>query len=1145
MFRKFILIIILSLICNRLIAQSLSNIHIKEIIWNSDTLVIDSLSIVPNSIFIYDDNDKLIDDSLYISNYEDAYIIKKKGLYINNIKLKYRVIPFPIFKTEFNKDYSIIRERANKPINTYRYTLQKKKGLLSGYNQLERSGSISRGITFGNNQDVVLNSGLNLQMSGKISKDISVLAVISDENIPIQPEGNSQQLQEFDKVYIQLFTKETKLTAGDFEIDKPIGYFMNLQKRVQGAEIKSIFNISKDKETTIESKLSGAVSKGKFHKQYIEGQEGNQGAYKLNGANNEVYIIILAGSEKVYVDGKLLKRGLDNDYIIDYNTAEITFTSNFLITKDKRIVVEFEYSDKNYVRFLLFNSNIFRHKKNTFWVNVFSESDSKNQSIQQNLTTSEKKRLSEIGDSLNLAIMPSARKADTLSPDKVLYCMIDTLVDGFKYDSVFVYKAGNKQSVWQVSFSKVGENKGYYKKTNTLANGRVFEWISPENGKLLGDYMPVKLLIPPQKMQMVTAGGEIFIKENTKLNFEFSASNKDLNTFSTLHSKDNIGFAFNTQLEHNFITQDTSRKFIIGGKYRFIQDNFNTIEPFYDVEFERRWNLTYQESINEHTGEIFINYKKNKLKLNTTSAFLQRENYYKGFRNQLEMALAFGRIEIDTKASLLLSKDSIANTNYITHYFDIKYLFKPFYIGVRKQGEYNIWKNNETDSLLQQSLRFEEIEAYIRSSKEGLFEISYKNRKDYIKDLNDLEPITNANEFKVKFQLIKKPIQKLEAIFAYRTLSISDTNKIDIKPEENILTKLKHNLMLYKGAIKLNTIYEIGSGLEAKREYSYLEVTAGQGVYKWLDYNNNGVAELNEFEIANFQDEANYIRISTQSNDYVKVYSHEFSENFQLLPYRIWNKKKGWKKVLSKFSNKLTLRIKHKNILERIYLPFNQINDTALININSNIKNVFSFNRKIKRYGADCIFLKNFDRRLLANGLETNKNESWTFIFWGKPFKNLKLSNELKTQKKEYDSQILNTKNYIINSFNNSFTFDYQISNPFQLKLKYNYTEQRNNMKNECSFFHEINNELNWSIAKKGNLQTNFSYIKLIYNGDVSSASAYPMLQGFLPGNNLTWNLSFQRNISKNLHLLINYNGRKTGESPIVHVGSMQLRANF
>ena len=366
--KKYYYLLLLLLFHKAGFSQDLSNYRFKKIPVN-DTIKLDSLTIVPYSVIIYDKNKKIIPTSRYKIDLDNSQIIFTKKLKTDSLEISYRVFPINFTKkyTGLTPSFWNKSDTLQKDIVYIPYSYQREK-TKNQSDQLQKSGYISRGFNFGNNQDVVVNSALNMQLSGKLSNNIQIRAAITDNNIPIQPDGNTQQIQEFDKVYINLFNKNNSLTLGDFVIKKPKGYFLNTNKKVMGGNIESQINLGNEK--TLNINATAAIAKGKFQRMHFSGQEGIQGPYKLIGVNNESYIIVLAGSEKVYINGELMKRGDNNDYTIDYNLSEITFTAKRLINKDSRIIVEFEYSDKNYAKFTVGNFIEFNNEKQSFWLNT-------------------------------------------------------------------------------------------------------------------------------------------------------------------------------------------------------------------------------------------------------------------------------------------------------------------------------------------------------------------------------------------------------------------------------------------------------------------------------------------------------------------------------------------------------------------------------------------------------------------------------------------------------------------------------------------------------------------------------------------------------------------------------------------------------
>jgi hypothetical protein len=96
-----------------------------------------------------------------------------------------------------------------------------------------------------------------------------------------------------------------------------------------------------------------ALSRGRFNSITLSGQDGVQGPYQLPDETGNTGVLVIAGSEQIWLDGIPLTRGQQQDYIVDYSTGEITFSNRHVITADSRITVDYEFAADNGVNTLL------------------------------------------------------------------------------------------------------------------------------------------------------------------------------------------------------------------------------------------------------------------------------------------------------------------------------------------------------------------------------------------------------------------------------------------------------------------------------------------------------------------------------------------------------------------------------------------------------------------------------------------------------------------------------------------------------------------------------------------------------------------------------------------------------------------------
>lgn len=1135
-----------------------------------DTLLLDSLSLLPGSVrfqtFPVLDSAELPQ----ISYEKHALIFKTKKP--DSIRVQFTRLPYNFEKNHYHKDPSVLYVDYTRPKNPY--TIQFNQSNTSRdlflNDGLTKNGNISRGITFGNNQDMVVNSNLNLQVNGKLSQDIDIAMAATDNNIPFQADGTTAQLQEFDKVYIQLSNQSTKLLVGDYQLSRPQNsYFMNFYKRSQGAYLENRFVDSSTKKPLIfNTRLAGAVSKGKFSRQVFFGTENNQGPYRLTGAENEPFIIVLSGTEKIYIDGKLLQRGQENDYIIDYNTGELTFTAKQLITKDKRIVVEFQYAERNYARSLFFVGEEIQSGKTSVHFNVYSEQDNKNRSLQQTLSQEQKNVLIDAGDSLDQAVFSGASQVP-YNPNDILYRKTDSLVNGLLYPDVYVYSRSPDTLMYSLRFSYVGPGKGHYNLQSNSANGRVYNWVAPDSGSLMGSYEPVVPLVSPKQNQMITAGVTHSFSADHQFKIEGVYTKNDINRFSE-QDKNNDEAGGLKLLNRNKIklAKDSLKAtaLLYSVNYEFLQQNFKQVERFRSVEFDRDWNRPLSGEIlgdqNIAAAEVGIAGKESR-ELVYGLGFFNEGSGFEGLKQNMRGFYLTTRNKLSYNGSYLETRDKVQsqNSNFYRHKSSLSQKVGAFVLGYADDFERNLLRNPGDNSLKPAAYQFWDWEGSLSNADtlKTRYKLFYRERRDQRTYEQMLKDSTIAYSYGLQMNSNAIKNNPFAILITYRELRLSDNIKGDfLKPDNALLNRLEYNPRYLKGFITANLFYETGYGLENRREYYYLEVPPGQGQYTWRDYNGNTIKELNEFETAQYSDQANYIRIYTPTNEYVKVLQNQFSVSFNLRPSVLL---KASKSTMGRFANRWALqtalrldnKISDRDDLKAIN-PFFVEKDSAILASNNNIRQSVFFNQSSAVFGADYTFIDNQSKQLLTNGLEKKELVSH-LIRWRYNFHpSWTLFNDNTWSEKSNGSQFFSSRDYRIRAFESEASIAFQPNTQFRWSGIYKYNEKSNLLQtlsaggepiNQKALLHTLALELRYNQTEKGSFTARFDFIHIDYNDVENSSIAYEMMNGLNKGDNYTWELVYQRNLNNNIQLSFNYNGRKNTRSSAVHIGGAQIRAFF
>lgn len=462
--------------------------------------------------------------------------------------------------------------------------------LINPTGDLVFGGVKSISFSTGNNRGTDLDQTLRVTIEGHLTSSIKVKALLSDDNLPVQPEGNTEELQYLDKVFVELTGPKAKATLGDFSFQNSYSSFSSFRR-----ELKGVWGQVGGPNTRL-----GAVAgqtKGEFRRAKFRGTSGLQGPYELVPEARVSNVVIIAGTERVYVDGQVLQRGLDRDFTIDYERGTVTFTPRRVVTEDTEIAVDFEVTQERYDRTSVFsNAEANRLPGGFSLAAIFShEEDDPNKPKAIAFDDADRQIIAESGDAGGRAIAPGVTKVE---PGEGQYVQVpaDTVMGT---PAFFVYNDSLGDFI--VAFV-VGKGKGDYVVGGITRSGLPYYRF---DGIGNGTHVVGRALPLPESHTVITT--RIARSQDSHLFFDlqYNVSEFDANTLSDMDDDDNVGDAGELQVGLRRIPLGFGR-LSLDGTVSTILDRFKSMEDSRHSYFYRDWNLENEQLVGREILQEYI-----------------------------------------------------------------------------------------------------------------------------------------------------------------------------------------------------------------------------------------------------------------------------------------------------------------------------------------------------------------------------------------------------------------------------------------------------------------------------------------------------------------------------------------------------------
>ena len=1113
---------------------------------NSETVYLDSVKIKQGVDYVIDNSTGRITLTL---KKEIEFRSKEVNIYV-----QYNFLPFLFQSSYRHKNYTLRQDSISHRAMIVTTNVSPLSNIFG--NELQKSGSIFRGFSVGSNRDLTLNSGFRLQFAGKLSSDVEILAALTDENTPIQPEGNTQTLQELDKVFVDVKGNGYEATLGDFYLDLLGSDFGSLSRKLQGAKGTAYYSTG---ALSNSGTVIGATSRGKFNTNQFAGIEGVQGPYRLFGKNNERNIIIIAGTEKVYVDGNLMLRGETNDYAIDYASCEIVFSSKRLITSASRVVVDFQYTDRAYTR----NFFAVQTTSQTIYDDVklsivyAREGDDPNAPIDLSLSDNDKVILQQSGSTIARKTGVVRVGVDSLNLGKGQYAGVDTTLQGANI-RLYRFSPGTPEAQFNVSFSFVGGGQGDYVRESL---GR-YRYVGSHNGQ----YDTIVILPSPQLQQLADVKTSIQVMKNFSIAGEYAGSSYDANRFSS--GDDKTGGAM--KLVANYTPANVKiGRYDIGSfefslSERYVNKNFVPIDRSDDVEFGRKWSLDSTVSVqsaSEEIRETRVAYHP----LQNVSVGGSLGSNKRGGQFSADRMDAFIRMNADslpkcdyTIEQITSSQNISVGTNvWLRQRGTIAYALRTVTPSFRFESENRRIETGSTDSLNAASFGFFTVAPKIAA--QGLYGMNVSAEVELRDDRapigGRLHPQSRSLTQAYNWSLLEIANFSSGANVILRKKSYNGTFRLTNGDVQTILLRSQSRYAPFRRSVDVDVFYEVSTQRSAKLERIFYQVRKGDGQYIWTDGNGNGrvdVADEKDFRLSRF--DGDYIIITIPSDELYPVIDLKTSTRLRFTPGRFISSPSSWsEKALAVVSTESYVRIEEKSSetdTKKIYLlDFSRFLQPATTILGSQFlqQDFFLFENR-SDFSARFRYQQRRGLGQYSSGLEQSYSRERAIRVRLQMV--AEISNQLEYINKQDNvaASVNSARSRTIASDGLSSDYSYRPEQNVEVGFKIEVSRSEDSYASipVAANFNSQSLRTAVSFQNAGQVRIDLSREEiLLENAPAGLMIPFELTGGRRDGKTFLWGVSFDYRLSGNLQSSLQYTGRSEQSRPPIHTARAEVRAFF